>query len=159
MRKTHWTAALVFAAAMALAVPPLFSQRPVDAALQKKIDKSVQRGVAYLKSLQKGDGTWPRDEIGATALAGLTLLECGVDAEHAAIQKAADAVRKSAVSMSDTYSVSLAILFLDRLRDARDLPFIEALGVRLVAGQITKACGLTAVAGQARLKSSSSPAI
>src|SRR5947209_2212300 len=60
------------------------------------VNKAVERGVAGLRSMQREDGTWPHVNIGATALAGLTLLECGVKADDRAVQAAALAVRRSA---------------------------------------------------------------
>jgi hypothetical protein len=99
------------------------------------VNQAIDRGVAYLKTLQRPDGTWPRIEIGATALAGLTLLECQVPADDPAVRKAAQAVRAAAISMRHTYSISLSLLFLDRLGDPADVPLIESLAVRLLAGQ------------------------
>jgi hypothetical protein len=102
------------------------------------VQKAIDRGVACLKQLQRADGNWPYDRVGATALAGLALLECGVPARDAAVQKAAAAVRSSCIGLDDvytTYSLSLAILFLDRLGDPADEPLIQAMGARLLAGQ------------------------
>jgi hypothetical protein len=100
--------------------------------------KAIDRGVACLKQLQRADGNWPYDRVGATALAGLALLECGVPARDPAVQKAAVAVRGSCIALDDTYttySLSLALLFLDRLGDPDDEPLIRAMGARLLAGQ------------------------
>jgi hypothetical protein len=99
------------------------------------VQRAIDRGVDYLKKLQRADGTWPRKEMGATALAGLTLLECGVAADDPAVQKAAAAVREASINETATYSLSLAIMFLDRLGDPRDVPFLESLTVKLLAGQ------------------------
>jgi hypothetical protein len=98
-------------------------------------DAAIARGVAYLKSIQQVDGTWPYDQIGPTALAGLTLLECGVPANDAAVVKAAGAVRQAALTATQTYSLALSILFLDRLGEAADVFLIESMTVRLLAGQ------------------------
>jgi hypothetical protein len=111
-----------------------------DAAFNQAVNGAIDRGVANLRNLQnKQDGTWPRgnkrETCGATALAGLTLLECGVAPDDKAVKMAADAVRKMAVTEKYVYSVSLCILFLDRLGDPQDEPFIEALATRLLAGQ------------------------
>src|SRR5262249_50814195 len=99
------------------------------------IDKAVDDGVAALKKLQRNDGTWPYEKIGATALAGLTLLECGVKGDDKSVADAAAACRKVALNTLDTYSVSLIILFLDRLDKPEDTPLIEAMIVNLLAGQ------------------------
>jgi hypothetical protein len=102
---------------------------------QKAIDSAIDKGVKALRTLQGEDGTWPYPEIGATALAGLTLLECGVKADDHAVVNAADAVRKVSPSLTHNYSICLAILFFDRLGDPQDIPLIESLTVRLLAGQ------------------------
>jgi uncharacterized protein (TIGR03067 family) len=102
------------------------------------VAKAIARGVDYLKQSQSKDGVWQRqgrETIGATALAGLTLLECGVPANDPAIQKAARALRDVSIPLTETYSIALCILFMDRLGEAGDVPLIESLTVRLLAGQ------------------------
>jgi hypothetical protein len=91
--------------------------------------------VEALRALQRRDGTWPHPKMGATALAGRTLLECGAGRDDPAVLKAAKAVRGDAVADHDTYSLALAILFLDRLGEPRDVALIESMAVRLLAGQ------------------------
>jgi hypothetical protein len=85
--------------------------------------------------MQRPDGTWPYNEIGATALAGLTLLECGVRPADPAVRRAAGAVRTASVEARQTYSLSLSVLFLDRLGDLGDRDRIQTMALRLVAGQ------------------------
>ncbi len=117
---------------------------PARAADQEAIKRAIDRGVEALRKLQSSDGTWPHTHIGATALAGLALLECGVSAEDAAIQRAAYAVRKAAANnLTHTYSVSLSLMFLDRLGDPADEPLIESLTKRLLAGQQADSGGWT----------------
>jgi hypothetical protein len=123
----------------------------------KAVDRAVERGVAYLRATQRKDGRWPLPAIGATALAGLTLLECGIPADDPGIQKAARAVREEASGVLVTYSLSLCILFLERLGDKSDEPLIQAMGVRLLAGQNsdggwTYYCPSVSDAEQRRLK-------
>jgi hypothetical protein len=108
--------------------------RAVD---QDAINKTIDKGVKALRSLQAENGTWPHAEIGATALAGLTLLECGATADDKAVLRAADAVRQASLTLTHNYSIALTILFLDRLGDPADIPLIESLTVRLLAGQTT----------------------
>lgn len=108
---------------------------PAHASDQAAVKASVERGVVYLKKLQTENGTWPRNEMGATSLAALTLLECDVPANDPVIQKAATAIRKSSIRETHTYSLTLALLFLDRLGEPNDAPLIESLAVRLLAGQ------------------------
>jgi hypothetical protein len=108
-----------------------------------KVRQAIQRGVAYLRQLQH-QGTWSyvkeridkqSETIGMTALAALTLLECGVKASDPAVRKAAAAVRPVTVELTHTYSLALAIMFLDRLGDPEDVTLIESMAVRLLAGQ------------------------
>ncbi len=109
----------------------------VRAASQEAIDKAVDRGVAFL---HKGGAT--NQELisnghpaGTSALVGLTLLECGVGTDDATVRGVAEIVRPASVSMRETYTLALSILFLDRLGDPVDVPLIESMTVRLLAGQ------------------------
>jgi hypothetical protein len=99
------------------------------------VNRAVERGTSYLRKLQKEDGTWPHDQIGATALAGLTLIECGAPDDDPAVTKALDAVRRACPTMTHTYSLACSILFLDRVGFKEDAVHIETLSVRLMAGQ------------------------
>ena len=109
---------------------------------QKDIEKAIAAGVKSLRRLQAQDGTWPAHReageastVGATALAGLTLLECGAKDDDEAVFRAAEAVRRASPSLTYNYAISLSILFFDRLGDPNDIPLIESLTVRLLAGQ------------------------
>jgi hypothetical protein len=117
-------------------------QPAVWAENKEAVNKAVEHGVAHLRKLQKPDGTWPHEQIGATALAGLTLIECGAADDDPAIRKALDAVRKACPGLTHTYSLALAVLFFDRVGLKEDVPHIESLSVRLMAGQIQTAAGL-----------------
>ena len=126
---------LVTLALTSLLAAPAFAVEP------RGIDEAIQhRGVTFLKSQQVQNGTWNHPQIGATALAGLTLLECQVPLEDPAVQKTASAVRGACVDLKQTYSLSLVILFLDRLGDPGDESFIQSMTTRLLAGQ-TASCG------------------
>jgi hypothetical protein len=120
---------------------------------QAKVDQAIQKGVAFLLEVQNKDGTWsfPRKkksakkekldhfQVGYAALAGLTLLECGVKPDHEAMKRTAEFIRSSAETINLTYDLSLAILFLDRLDQGLgkrpDRELIQQLAMRLVAGQ------------------------
>jgi hypothetical protein len=122
--------------------PPLTPQ-------QKKVKEATERGLAYLKErLSKGGelyvfsndrgGAHP----GAVALAGLTLLECGVPPSDPAVQNAVSQVRAAEPRLTFTYSVALCILFLERLArapgnrpDPADGDRIRSMALRLIAGQ------------------------
>jgi hypothetical protein len=105
---------------------------------EERVGELVSRGVAYLKKTQDPKtGTWNdrqhADEY--AGMAGLTLLECGVDPKDAVVQRAAGFVRQKAKSFTGTYGLSLYILFLDKLNDPTDKPLIRELAMRLAAGQ------------------------
>jgi hypothetical protein len=100
-----------------------------------RIRQAVDAGVAHLKKTQATDGTWEYPFIGLTALAGLTLLECGMVADDPALQKAGEAIRQASPSLGHTYSIALVILFLDLLDNRRDAPLLDSLTVRLLEGQ------------------------
>jgi hypothetical protein len=110
---------------------------PARAVDEAKVKAAVERGVAYLRVIQRPDGTWYHHQgpPGATALAALTLLECGVSPTDAQIQRAADAVRTVAIDLSQTYGIATSILFLDRLHDSRDDYLIQMLALRMLRGQ------------------------
>jgi hypothetical protein len=91
--------------------------------------------VAYLKSLQQADGSWPHQRKGATPLAAWTLLECDVSPNDPIIQKAVAYTREFILTSDSTYEIALAIMLLDRLGDPEDLPLLEALSLQLLAGQ------------------------
>ena len=121
--------------ALALALTVLAATGPAARAVdQDAIDKAVERGVAFLRGAAP-NGYDAAHPAGATALAGLTLLECGVAPDDKAVRAAAATVRQAAVTQDQTYSLALGILFLDRLGDPDDVPLIESMTVRLLEGQ------------------------
>ena len=106
------------------------------AATQRQVDEAVEKGVNFLKSQYKaGGGKDAAYGIGPTALAGLALLEAKVPASDPAIQAIAKAVREASYTETKTYQLSLCLLFLDKLEDPADVPMIQVLAVRLLAGQ------------------------
>jgi hypothetical protein len=106
---------------------------------QAAINQAVIRGVRFLKTTQSPDGSWASESpFGCTALAGLTLLECGVPTSDPNIQKAAAYLRTQVPNLTggrQTYELSLGVLFFDRLGDPRDRERIQIMAIRLVAGQ------------------------
>ena len=79
---------------------------------QEAINKAIKRGVKALRGMQTDNGAWPYSESGATALAGLTLLECGAKPDDKAVLDAARTVRKSSLTVTHIYSIALSILLL-----------------------------------------------
>src|SRR5262249_44186420 len=103
------------------------------AADNEQVQQAIDRGIAHLKGLQNGDGSWPTHRDGSTALAALALLECDVPASDPAIQNAARFLRGAWTNIDEghaTYCLALMILFFDRLGEPDDVPIIQALAVR-----------------------------
>jgi len=129
--------------AAAPAAPPPVTPPPAPGALsareQLRTDNAIADGVWFLRDRQAPGGHWPGGPlVGMTALAGLTLLECGVPGSDPAVRKAADYVRgrvTQTAGENNTYPWALAILFLDRLGDKADEELIQYLAIGLLAGQ------------------------
>jgi hypothetical protein len=103
---------------------------------QKRVNEAIDKGVEHLKRAQRADGTWSQaNAVGLAALPGLTLLECGVPRNDPRVELAASYVRSAVPRLDRTYELSLCILFLDRLGEASDRPLIQAMALRLIAGQ------------------------
>ena len=110
-----------------------------------QVARAIARGVAYLKETQRPGGNWSFSfnmdhDLGITALAGLALLENGVDASDRAIGKATEVVRTLAARSDQTYDLALAILFLSRVHPGSRGPhddLIQRLGRRLAGGAPT----------------------
>ena len=128
--------------------PPAPKPAELPPEMQDNVNQAIDRGVAFLRKTQGGDGSWSfsvglvagldSDKVGPTSLAGLTLLECGVPAADPAVANAAAVVRgkaRAVQSSFETYEIALAVLFLDRLGDPKDDLLIRAMALRLTAGQ------------------------
>jgi hypothetical protein len=111
--------------------------------VQRRVDGTIDRGVEFLRRQQHFDGSWghlsgrvsERFTPGVSALAALTLLECGVPASDPQVQLAARYLRQHMPDITTTYSISTTILFLDRLGESRDVSRLRSLALRLIAGQ------------------------
>jgi hypothetical protein len=107
--------------------------------VQRQVNHASDRGADWLRGQQRPDGTFSgAHQIGLTALPALTLLECGARPDDPVIRKAARFVREGAPRLAgafETYELSLAVLFLDRLADPGDRALVRSLALRLVAGQ------------------------
>lgn len=114
--------------ALGVLLTSLATAQPAD---DVAVRQAIDRGVAVLKPARAARF----HAAGSASLVGLTLLECGVPADDPAVRQRADEVRQAALDLDYTYSLSLAILFLDRLGDAGDRSFVQSLGARLLAGQ------------------------
>jgi VWFA-related protein len=126
--------------ALLVAAPP--QSQAADGPGDDQIARAIARGVAYLRETQKPAGHWSftfnlDHDLGMTALAGLALLENGVDSTDPAIDKATEVVRRLAARSDQTYDLALAILFLSRVAPGSRGPhddLIQRLGRRLAGG-------------------------
>lgn len=77
-----------------------------------KVDKAIDKGVAFLKGTQQDKGNWLlfNKRLGQTILAAYALLEAGVPVNDPAIRKATEYIRSSIRHNESTYETSLAIL-------------------------------------------------
>jgi len=127
-------------------------------ALKVKINKALDRGVEYLRTVFDDRGVEYRVyRTGMTAFAAWTLLEAGVQPDDPLIEKAARILRREAVRTRETYELATCILFFDRLGHPADEALIQGMSVRLLAGQNatggwTYSSGLADATGEAHLQ-------
>lgn len=133
---------LVLAVAAGVGVSLVGEPPAARAASPKQIDTAIQRGMVFLKDKYKG-GELPLSEpahdkggYGGAALAGLALLEGGTLPNDPSLVNIRQQVRKAAFTLNHTYPVSLALMFLDRYGDPADIPVVQMLAVRLLAGHL-----------------------
>jgi hypothetical protein len=128
---------------------------PARGADEKAIEQAIEKGKAHLKARHaRGVPTDPHHAfgIGPAALSGVALIEARVPADDPSIKAIAAAVREAAYTEVKTYQVALCLMFLDKLEDPADVPMIQVLALRLLAGQQSNggwgynACG--AVSGE-----------
>jgi hypothetical protein len=135
-----------------------------SAATPKEIQAAINKGTAALKAMYKGGGNVGggggagSHGIGPTCLAGLALLEAGTPVNDPAVKTITQLVREASFGQTQTYQTSLCLMYLDRLGDPADVPLIQMLAVRLLAGQNTNGgwgydtCGTVAQADEQRLR-------
>lgn len=124
---------------IALATQPARAGGPTD----DEVKSAIERGISFLRDQQEPGGSWSYTfnhdhRLGITALAGLALLENGVERDDPAIHEAQAVVRELAPASNQTYDIALAILFLARIQPGSQGPnddLIQRLGRRLAAGQ------------------------
>src|SRR5262245_42401978 len=112
---------------------------PARAVDDKQIKASIAGAIKFLKA---NVGRSAEGDEGPMALAGLALLEAGVDPADPAIQQIARVVREASIRQSKTYQLALNIMFLDRLGEDIDVKLIQSMGVRLKFG-LTQLSGWT----------------
>ncbi len=102
---------------------------PASAATREQIDAAIAKGAAFLKKQPLGS------DIGANALVGLALLESGARFDDPAVMAITKHIRDASYTQTNTYPVALCLLYLDRNADPVDVPLIQMLALRLLAGQ------------------------
>ena len=103
---------------------------------EAEIDAMKTRALAWFKANQLANGTWKNPSGDAFAgVGGLALLECGIPAADAAVQKAAKNVRLDLRKQTSTYPIAFGLVFLCQLADPKDAPMIKNLTMRLMAAQ------------------------
>jgi hypothetical protein len=111
----------------------------VVAKRQPEINAAIDKGTTYLKGWVRAfhEDRLKVDQYkeGVISLMGLTLLECGVPPDDPSIQKIAVYLRERADKMSQTYCLTTAIFFLDRLGNPRDRDLVQTFALRLIGGQ------------------------
>ena len=105
-------------------------RRPLT--LAERVNAAIDRGVAFLRMHHKEHDQYRR----YLGLLGLTLLECGIPADDPSVQEIAAWIRAQQRDLTQTYELTLAILFLDRLGESRDRGLIRTFGQRLLEGQL-----------------------
>jgi hypothetical protein len=107
----------------------------IPAATPREVDAAIQKGVQFLKQDVSRASVARERELGEIALAGLALLECGVPGDEPTLKGVTALLRDAAFTETRTYHLALYILYLDRLGDPEDVPIIQMLAIRLLAGQ------------------------
>ena len=109
-----------------------FSDRAVEAAIAK--------GIKYLWSIQKADGSWPmkshpheKDAVGWSSLAAYALLESGVSVQHPKMQKALDYLTKNDTDRVYALGVRCNVwLAAERERPGEYFKYLRHDGGRLI---------------------------
>jgi hypothetical protein len=118
--------------AFSLTAAPVFGQT------EQEVTAARNKGIAFLKSQQKSDGSWSftGHDVGITALCTIALVENGVPLTDPVLQKGYEYVKKNANALKNTYDLSLVVVLLSRFGDRRDRPQIKSYAARLIAGQL-----------------------
>lgn len=112
--------------------------------LDDRVSEAIENGLEYLRRQQSQAGHWDYrlahdHRLGMTALCGLALVENGVSRDEQAVRRAEEVVRELAMTSDQSYDLSLAILFLSRLRGSgqgNEDPLIGRITRRLDAGNM-----------------------
>lgn len=103
-----------------------------SAATPKEIEAAKKKGADWIKAKYSKGAS---GEIGPMCLSGLALLEYGTPGDDPAVKAITAFVRNAAYSQTQTYQISLCLMYLERYGEPADIPLVQALAVRLLVGQ------------------------
>lgn len=118
-----------------------------DQTIKEAVKPAIEAGVEFLRQTQTNLGTWvyqgqnsPNHEqvVGATALCGIALMECGVPVTDKQVKAAYNVVKAAAndPKFNYTYSLCLTLIFLDRINKDKPLKHGDANTILRLAGMI-----------------------
>jgi hypothetical protein len=156
--RSRWIVALSLGLLALFIAPQVAQPLPQDdednVGIKERVKPHIASGVEFLRARQGTNGCWAWREnntpqtpevVGATALAGLAMMEAGVAENDKQILKAAEVVRRGAGNYN--YSNCLCVMFLDRLhkKNMREKDGIfthsETSTILSMASKITKGQG------------------
>ncbi|MEC7567286.1 MAG: DUF4159 domain-containing protein [Planctomycetota bacterium] len=114
-----------------------------------QVNDSIDRGVKFLRGLQKSDGSFPQFTApagialfpdGVTSLATLALLNCGSDSTDPTVSRALSYLRSAPMS-KHTYVVSLQLMVFCQAEPERDRLLIRRNAEWLIQAQKTSSGG------------------
>ena len=94
----------------------------------ERVREAIEEGVAFLKSQQRKDGSWPQypgQPGGSTSLCTLALLNAGLDPQDDSVGRALTYLRRLRPDdIQRTYSVALQTMVFCQAKQQRDLPAV-----------------------------------
>ncbi|MHC4472067.1 MAG: prenyltransferase/squalene oxidase repeat-containing protein [Planctomycetota bacterium] len=132
MRRTLDTIPLILSILVGIALVTLAGEKK-EAPDRAAVERALDRGVAYLRKKQKGDGSWQRD-VGYTGLVLYALAHAGADPDDKAVRRGTRWLVAS-LARPRTYDASLAIMALATLDRKGQKKRIARLASLLEIGQ------------------------
>ena len=107
---------------------------------ESDVNKTIERGSAWLLSKRRADGTWDTKHtaeypMGVMALVGLALLKSGIDRDTAPHPDLVEKLALLAIDKEKTYSVALYAVYLRNLSTKQHVERIKACAEFLVRSQ------------------------
>jgi len=131
-----------------LLVPQTAQPFVQEETIKERVKPAIEAGLEFLRRAQSRSGAWQyndpnmglndKDVIGATALAGIALMECNVPVSNSQVQAAAKIVRGAAANLNYNYSMCLCLLFLDRLNRGNPITHRDSGTIKTLANSIAR---------------------